>query len=131
MRSCLLVIALFVSACPLHGFQTGNASHVTRSKVKTEKPAPPAEAPNQTQDQKVTVVSVPEIKVDQVKDSLDKRMVYYTKLLMIVGVVGTLIALGTLLLIKKEVGAALTALGHSATLPPTPHQGLLTLSTLL
>jgi hypothetical protein len=111
MRNCLLVIAVFVSAYPLYGFQTGNASHVARS--KTDKPASPAQAPNQTQDQKVTVVSVPEIKVDQVKDSLDKRMVNYTRILMIVGVVGTLIALGTLFLIKKEVGAAVTALTHS------------------
>lgn len=95
MRDCLLVVAIFVITCaPLYGFQTGNPSDAARPKTTKPKqqasqPAFPTQPANQTQDQKVTVVSVPEVKVEQIRDSLDKKMLRYTRVLTVVGVAGT------------------------------------------
>ena len=68
------------------------------------------------QERKVSIISVPEVRVNQVRDLLDNRMLDCTIILTIVGVLGTVIALYTLCLIKREVGAAVEALAHSAKL---------------
>jgi len=68
----------------------------------------------QTQDHKVAVVSVPEVRVEQRKNVIDWLTFVCTVVLTIVGIVGTCLALQTLRAIQTEVKVAVKALRHSS-----------------
>jgi len=64
----------------------------------------------------VTIATVPEVRVNSVKDWSDGVILICTILLTIVGVIGTIVALRTLCVIQREVKAAFIALRHSSKL---------------
>lgn len=112
MRNGLLFLAVFVSMCSLSfGFQADSKKDVVQPKnaepqqqgphpQPSPQPSIPAQATDkdadhrggqnqQKQEQNVRVVSIPEVRVNPSKDSIDKWMLFCTAVLTLVGIVGT------------------------------------------
>lgn len=75
----------------------------------------------QTQNQKVSLVSIPEVRTEQRKDVLDWLMLFFTAVLAITGIVGTCYALQTLRSIQTEVRVRSSRCTTAANSPMPPN----------
>ena len=138
MKLTAIIAPLFAASILLCGFKTNSQKDVGQSKnAETQQqgsqpklsaqPSIPAQPTNENtdhgrgaynpdQNQKVIVVSVPEVRIDQRKDKLDWAVLICTVILTIVGIAGTCLALQTLRAIRIEVKAAVISLQHSSRL---------------